>query len=365
MIPFRTVRSTAAIVTCLWLVANAAGPVAQAAPGKAGRSGKGKAGKRDASSGKAPAPTPWSVGVPKAAQKQALDLFREGNAHFEQSKYTEAVARYEQALAVWDHPNIRFNMALCLINMRQPLAAWTHLQQALRFGEAPLGERLYSEAMRAVAILDASLAQLTVKASQPGIRVMVDGGQVLDGPGQHSMKLMAGKHQLVASKPGHVTDSRALDLPAGKPVTERISLAAVKVQVLRENYERRWSWWVPWSVAGSSVVLGLAGSALYLSARSDIRAYDRALGEMCPSGCTDDEIPNSLAEKERSARRRSGMAIGVWSTAGALLVTGGVMAILNRPQKQEAREVQETRTATPSVIVSPDYIGVGVTLGLE
>ena len=95
--------------------------------------------------------TPWSRGVPEAAQKRALQLFQEGNAFFEQEKYTEAVAKYERALSDWDNPSIRFNMALCLIAMRQPLLAWDHLQQALRFGEAPLGKHLYAEAMRSVA----------------------------------------------------------------------------------------------------------------------------------------------------------------------------------------------------------------------
>jgi hypothetical protein len=342
------VRWPVAILTCLWLVTVVAGPVVWAEPGK-----------RTARSRKEE-PTPWSEGVPRAAQKSALQLFRAGNTHFEQAKYTEAVAKYERALAAWDHPNIRFNMALCLINMRQPLAAWTHLQQALRFGEAPLGKRLHAEAIRTVAILDSSLAELTVKSSQPGIRVMVDGGRVLDGPGEHTMKLLAGKHQLVASRPGYVTDSRALDLPAGKPVTERLSLVRQKqkIRVVRENYERRWAWWVPWSVAGSSVALGLAGGGFYFAARSDIRAYDRALAEMCPFGCTDDEIPGSLRRQEKAANRRSGVAIGMWSAGGALLVTGGVMAILNRPRKSP-------RKATPLVSVAPDFIGVGIAVGLE
>jgi tetratricopeptide (TPR) repeat protein len=340
------VRSTVAVVACLWLVTAVAGSVVWAKP-------RGGAAKTEEE-------TPWSRGVSRADQKRALELFREGNSYFEQAKYTEAVAIYERALAVWDHPNIRFNMAFCLINMRQPLAAWSHLQQALRFGEAPLGERLHGEAMRAVAILEASLGQLTVKSSQPGIRVMVDGRRVLSGPGEHTMKLLAGKHQLVATRRGYVTDSRALDLPAGRPLTEAVSLEREKVRVLRENYERRWSWWVPWSVAGSSVVLGLAGGGLYVSARSDIKDYDRALAEMCPAGCTDEQIPQSLEHKASGARQRSGVAIGLWGAAGALLVTGGVMAILNRPHRQ-----QEVRMVMPSVTVSRDYVGVGVSLGLE
>lgn len=303
--------------------------------------------------------TPWSVGVSKEAQKLALQLFNEGNSLFEQSKYTEAVAKYEAALTAWDHPNIRYNMASCLINMRQPLAAWVHLEQALRFGEEPLGKRIYAEARRAVAILDSSLADLTVESDQPGIRIMVDGDEVLSGPGRHSMRLLPGRHQLVASRSGHVTLSRALDLPAGRQVTEQIALAREQVRVVRENYERRWSWWVPWSVAGAGVVIGLAGTGVYIDARSDIRQYDRALADLCPSGCTDDQIPRSLAQDEKDARRKSGVAIGMWSAGGALLLTGAMMAILNRPQ------LHETRRPQPLVTIAPGFISVGASFALE
>src|ERR1041385_358969 len=78
--------------------------------------------------------TPWAKGVSKGKQKKALEVFKEGNALFEEGKYTEALAVYEQALKVWDHPNIQFNLAVCLFNIRQPLAAWDHLDSALRFG---------------------------------------------------------------------------------------------------------------------------------------------------------------------------------------------------------------------------------------
>ena len=43
------------------------------------------------------------------------------------------------------------------------------------------------------------------------------------------MKLLAGRHQLVATRRGYVTESRALDLPAGKPVVEQSRSRRVKV----------------------------------------------------------------------------------------------------------------------------------------
>lgn len=299
--------------------------------------------------------SPWAKGVPEAAQKRALQLFQEGNTSLEQQKYTEAFAKYEQALTAWDHPNIRLNMAICLINMRLPLAAWDHLQRALRFGDAPMGKRLYAEAQTYVAVLESSLAQLTVRSVQPGIKIMLDGMLALDGPGEHTTKLLAGKHQLVASRPGYITSSRALDLAAGKPDLEQIALIPEKVV---DNYERRWKWWVPWSVEGGAAVIAIAATGVYVNARTAIQRHDRAIGELCPMGCTDDQIPSSLRAQEASARRNSGVAIGMWVGAGALAITGGVMAVMNRPYKLE-------RAVTPSLAVSRDYVGAAISFALE
>lgn len=302
--------------------------------------------------------TPWSKGVSDANQQRALQLFREGNVFFEQAKYTEAVARYEQALAAWDHPNIRFNMAICLINMRQPLVAWTHLQQALRFGEAPLGKPHHDQALTYVAVLESSLAQVTVKSSQDGLVVMIDGVKALDGPGENAMKLLAGKHQLVATKSGFTTESRALDLEAGKPIVAEVLLSPVTVAVERVNYERRWPWWVPWSVAAGGAVLGITGGGIYVAANNQMKSYDNALKTICPEGCADADIPAELTAKMKNARRNSGVAIGMWIGGGAMVVAGGVMAVLNRPTR-------EVHGVTPMVSVSPDHVGVGLSVALD
>ncbi|HEX8108915.1 MAG TPA: hypothetical protein VF516_14385 [Kofleriaceae bacterium] len=306
--------------------------------------------------------TPWSRGVSEAAQKRALRLFQDGNAFLEDEKYTEAVAKYEQALSAWDNPSIRFNLAICLINMRQPLVAWDHLQQALRFGDAPLGKRLYAEGMRYVAVLESSLAQLTVRSTQPGIKVMVDGALALDGPGEHSMKLLAGKHQMVASRPGYTTLSRALDLAAGTPDVERIALelekVTEKVTVQRYNYERRWAWWVPWSLEGGAAALALVAAGFYVTASNEMVRYDQALLLRCPMGCSDADLASLKAQYDH-ARRNSGVAVGMWVGAGAVAITGGVMAVLNRPFRVEGHPV------TPSLAVSRDSVSAAISFALE
>ena len=138
---------------------------------------------------------------------------------------------------------------------------------------------------------------------------------------------------------------------------EQIALLPETVQ--RENYERRWPWWVPWSVEGASVALGIAATGIYVSARTEMKHYDQALQQMCPMGCNDADIPAVLKARAANARRNSGVAIGMWVGAGAVAIGGGVMAVMNRPLKLEGR------TATPSLMVTRDYVGAGLSFTLE
>lgn len=298
--------------------------------------------------------TPWSKDVSEADQKRALELFQAGKAFHEQEKYPEAVDKYDQALRHWDNPSIHFNMAICLINMRQMLLAWQHLEKALRFKEEGLGKRLFAEAMSYRAVLESSLADLTVRWEQPEIKVMVDGAEVLDGKSQ---KLLPGNHQLVASRPGYTTLSRALDLPAGKPRVEQIALELEKVTVQRDNYERRWAWWVPWSVEGGAAALALVAAGVYVSASNQMANFDAAYKDRCQMGCM--VIPSDLLRQHDSARTKSGVAIGMWVGASAVAIGGGVMAVMNRPIKVERRAV------TPSLAVSRDYVGAAISFALE
>ena len=98
---------------------------------------------------------------------------------------------------------------------------------------------------------------------------------------------------------------------------------------------------------------------VYLAARSQIKQYDRDLAQLCPLGCPASDIPDSLKSRELSARRKSGVAIGLWSGAGALAIAGGVMATLNRPRKLEEHRV------VPALTVSRDYLGAGVSFVLD
>ena len=307
--------------------------------------------------------TPWSEGVPSDAQKKAIALFDEGTALQEKGRYTEAVAKYEEALQKWDHPSIRLNLAECLLQMRQPLVAFDHLTQALRFGDAPLGADLFKQANTYMATLQGLLSQVAITIVQPDVKVMVDGKQVMVGQGTKTVRLLPGTHQLVATKDGFETDSRALNLPAGQVTNQEINLHKVKervtVEIHRENYERKYPWWTAWAAAGGGVAIGLIGTGIYVHARTERNRADNQLNTDCPAGCTSDMIPSSLSSELTSARRLSGVGIGLWATGGAVVLSAVALAIINRPQKVEEHKV------TPALTVSKDHVGIGLSFVLD
>src|SRR6185312_506210 len=80
---------------------------------------------------------PWAVGVSDAQKAQAQKILEEGNQLFLKKDYAQALDKYKAAVAVWDHPAIRFNIVRCLIQLDRPVDASDNLALALKYGAAP------------------------------------------------------------------------------------------------------------------------------------------------------------------------------------------------------------------------------------
>jgi hypothetical protein len=286
----------------------------------------------------APAPPepdkPWAEGVPLEKRDQALAIYKEGNGLFEQSQYVEALSKYRDALAHWDHPAIRYNIAVCQIHTEENVEALANLEAGLRYGAEPIGDELYKEGLTYKKLLEGQVARLKVSCSEEGAEVVIDGKPLLSCPGDSTVVVKPGAHQVVASKAGYLTFTENLQLVSGS--TRDLEVRLTRIVDVKVTYKTRWPKWLPWTIAGAGLAVAVVGIPLEVSASSDFQDYDERLAEECPRGCPVDGVPSEIIDLEDSGRLKNRLAIAAFAVGGAAVAAGLTMVVLNRPEAVEA-----------------------------
>jgi hypothetical protein len=292
---------------------------------------------------------PWAAGVPEDKQHDALALYREGNKLFEQDQFKDALPKYVAALALWDHPAIHYNAAVCLINLDRPVEAYEHLQAALRFGVAPLGDKLYKDALNYVKVLGGQIAPLAVSCAQRDAKVTLDGADLLACPASVEKNVLAKEdHQLVAAKPGYQTEMRSIRLEPGKKTTLVIELKPLAAQ---RKLVRRWSQWLPYAVIAVGGAVAAASTPAWLSARTLSDNENAWIDAHCMTPCTSQQLSMGVVGDLRSREQRDEtIGIGVAAAGGAIVVAGVAMIVLNQPHYEHA--------IVPNV--GSDHVGVTI-----
>lgn len=300
---------------------------------------------------------PWAQGVSEAQKTEAKARLDEGNDLFLAQKYKEALDKYTQAVAAWDHPAIRFNMVRALIQLDRAVEASDNLQLALQYGQDPLDEVMYREALNYQKLLANQIGDLEITCSQPGAKLTLDGQPLLTCPGKEKRRVAPGSHSVVATKEGFLTKELRVVVVGGKAETADIKLVPLDKAA---KVVHRWPTWRPWLVFGASLAVVGAGTLLQLDAGAMMNDYDTRVATACAiNGCDlGDGSPTSteLNEMYDRARRRSVVAVSVISVGVAGAVVGGVMLWMNR-----GRTVYED-PIKPSVGVVPTSDGGMVTL---
>jgi hypothetical protein len=272
---------------------------------------------------------PWAVGVPAKDQQAAFALYEAGNKFFVQAEYKDALVKYEQALALWDHPAIRYNAAVCLINLDRTLEAYENIQAALRYGPAPLAGDLYNQGVSYQKLLAGRVGEIDVTGNEPDAEVTLDGKLLFHGVGHVTRRLLTGEHLLVATKPQYQTETTRIVLNAGDKQTFPITLKRLaSARVLH----RRWNKWVPWSVLVGGAVVGLLGGVAYSDARKSETSYDSWITSNCHPYCPKSTIPSALIDgRDRAASERI-PAISALAVGSAVFAAGFVLVIMNQPR---------------------------------
>lgn len=298
---------------------------------------------------------PWANGVSEEAQSHAQQLFAEGNEFLDNLGFAPAAAKFRQAIESWAHPAIQYNLAIALIKLDQPIDAYQTINQALRYGTAPLDAEQYQQALNYRQLLRNQIGEVELNCAQDGVEVKLDGKPVVSGSKAARTLLLVGEHQLVASKQGHRTVTRSLLVSSNATLKVRLQLFTEEQLTGSKRY---WKSWQPWVVVASGAGIMLAGGALhYFGARANIASFDDQLASDCPVGCHDTEAssPSALL---RTGELQQKFAWGSYVVGGLVAAVGIAGVVINLPRQVPLdRRSEETRI---TVGLSPLSSGGGL-----
>lgn len=293
---------------------------------------------------------PWAAGVPEADQEQARTLFEQGNALLKDSIFVGGAEKYKEALTHWDHPAIHYNLVLALLNLDQPIEVYQHLQAAMRFGPAPLGDDKFQQAKAYMTLVEKQLARVDIRCDLDGAKVVMDGRPLFTAPGRYQELVRAGPHTIVATRDGYLTRETSPNLASGKTTT--LDLVLYSSEDLT-RYKRRWATWMPWTVIGAGAAVALGGGLLHLGARNDFKQFDQ--GIVACGGC----VPSSPVQaKLDQGNQFQTLAFVGYAVGGAAILTGATLAYLNRPQAYRVTaEELDKKEVSMAPVIAPGTAG--------
>lgn len=291
---------------------------------------------------------PWAKGVSAEQQRKANVVFAAGNELFAAHDYGPALEKYRASLAMWDHPLVRFNMAVTLIRLDRILDAADALDGALRYGATPFTPELYQQALDYQALVKGRVGQVEVDCNQVGTHVVLDGKPWFACPGTHNQRVMAGEHIVVGQHDGFASANRRVVVNGGATATQTVDLIPLDRAVSLTYPVARW---LPWSITGTGAALALSGLGVWFAGRSQMDRFESNFGIACPTGCPLAAQPE-LADEHHSAQLKGKIGIGMFVAGGVTIASGIVMTLLDHPHR-----------VLTNLEIAPNRQGVTATIG--
>jgi hypothetical protein len=290
---------------------------------------------------------PWEKDVSEADQAKANALFAEANSLFAEKAHPAALEKYKAAIALWDHPMIRFNMAVTLIRLDRMLEAAAELEQALRYGATPFTPELYEQALDYQTLVNKQLGFVEVTCKEPGAHILLDGKRWFDGPGTKQMHITSGEHSIVGEKNGFITVAKRVVVAGGTTAKESVQMFPLESAMVIEYKHPRW---MPWTFGGIGAAAAGAGIALFVMGSSELDQFTTAFTRECPTGC-ELSMHQDLADQQDKALMKKRIGESMMLGGGAIVVTGIIWGVTNR----------RTRKIGPHMEVAPTAGGASAT----
>jgi len=165
------------------------------------------------------------------ADREADRHFKTGVELFDERKYAEALAEFEQAYALKPHPLVLNNLAATHRALSQYDQAVDFYNRFLNEGEGQLSEAALYRGRAELEDLLRLVARVEVITAPEGAHVQVDGRSIGDTPLDEPLVLGPGDHTVVATLADHRPAERKIRVSAGDTLRVEFSLETDEVKV--------------------------------------------------------------------------------------------------------------------------------------
>jgi hypothetical protein len=174
--------------------------------------------------------------VAPAADEDAEALIRRGVGLRREHRDAEALAVFQEAYALQPSPRARAQIALAEQSVGRWVAAEADLQAAMA-ADDPWIARNREPLERALAVVAAHLAWLTVTSNAPAARVALGGAPLATLPMAAPVRIVAGEASLRVEADGYLPAEQAIRVEPSESARVSIDLSSVPAPVARAAIE--------------------------------------------------------------------------------------------------------------------------------
>jgi hypothetical protein len=161
----------------------------------------------------------------KATKREADRHFKNGVKLFDESKYSEALAEFEQAYALASHPLVLYNLATTHRALSQYAQAVDFYNRFLDEGKGVVKPAQLARGQRELDDVLRLIARVDVTTDPEGATVSVDGRAIGPSPLGQPLILGPGDHVVSATLDGHRDAERSFRVAAGDTLAVALTLA--------------------------------------------------------------------------------------------------------------------------------------------
>lgn len=175
----------------------------------------------------APRPAAAQDGATSTAKREADRHFKNGVRLFDETKYSEALAEFEQAYALESHPLVLYNLATTHRALSQYAQAVDFYNRFLAEAKGAVKPQQLKRGEAELADVLRLIARVDVSTAPQGAMVSVDGRDVGPSPLSQALILGPGDHVVRAALDGYQPLERSVRVAAGDTLSLALALEKV------------------------------------------------------------------------------------------------------------------------------------------